>query len=181
MKTESKTGPGSPLDDFSGCHEGIIANFNRLLELVAMIDEDAGNPRIAEIAGKLVQFFEEVVYTHHAEEEQELFAAVLDAADNGDEVSEARAHIERLVAEHRELESMWKQIEGDLWRLSRGRQSGLDRELAARLARRYLQHAEFEEQVFLPFSARLLSKTELSDLGLALHRRHEDKTAPFFI
>ena len=181
MNTDSETGAESPLEDFSGCHRGIIENFNRMLALVAMIDEDAGNPRIGEIAGRLVKFFEEVVYTHHDEEEQELFSAVMENAGDGEEATEARAHIARLVAEHRELESMWKSIEGDLWRLSRGKESDLDRELAARLARRYLEHAEFEEQVFLPLSARLLSKTELSDLGLSLHRRHEDKAAPNFI
>ena len=181
MNTEPESGLQSPLDDFSGCHEGIIANLDRLRELLAMIDQDAGNPRIRETAGKLLKFFDEVVYTHHAEEEQELFPAVMDSARDDNEASEARAHIERLVAEHRELESMWKQIEGDIWRLSRGRKAMLDRELATRLARRYLKHAEFEEQVFLPLSARMLSKTDLSSLGMSLHRRHQEKIAPYFI
>ena len=181
MNTEVETGAESPLEDFSGCHEGIIENFNQLLDLVAMVEDDADNPRIREIAGKLVKFFEEVIYTHHDEEEQELFSAVTDNADDEIEAAEARAHIGRLVAEHRDLESMWKKIEGDLWRLSRGKKAELDRELAARLARCYLEHAEFEEQVFLPLSARILSKSGLSDLGLALHRRHEEKATPYFI
>ena len=75
MSTESENtrdpAGENPLDDFSGCHEGIIRNFNRLRELAALIGDDPDDPQISEIAGKLVKFFDEVVYKHHAEEEQD--------------------------------------------------------------------------------------------------------------
>ena len=185
MNSESETSledaAENPLEEFSGCHDGIIRNFDRLRDLVALIDKTPDSPDIREIATKLLKFFENVVYEHHAEEEQELFTAVMDCAGGDEESALAKDYIKRLVAEHRELESMWKRIEGDVWRLSRGKAASLDATLADKLAQQYLAHATFEEQTFLPLSARMLSKKNLAALGRSLHMRHQDKTAPFFI
>jgi len=164
----------NPLQDFSGCHEGIINNFHQLLRLLVLINETPDSPKIKQIAKKQLNFFKEVVLEHHQEEEQELFTAVMESAAEGDEADLARKYIKRLVSEHRNLENMWKKIEDDIRRLSKGDAVDLDRATVERLAVEYLAHAEFEEQYFLPLSAKLLSKNDLSALGLSLHMRHMD-------
>jgi len=171
----------SALNEFSGCHEGIIKNFKQLKTLIELLDNEPGSKKIKPMAVKLLAFFEEVVLQHHAEEEQELFTLVMECAAKGDEASTARNYIKRLVAEHRQLEKMWQQIEGDVRRLSKGKQASLDRELALKLAKEYLQHAEFEEQEFLPLSAKILSKNDLSALGLSLHMRHLEASTGYYI
>lgn len=171
----------NPLDDFSGCHEGIIENFRQLQQLVELTGQAEMSSEIRQLANKLLTFFKEVVVEHHAEEEQELFTAVMDSALKGAEADQAKTCIDQLVAEHRQLESMWASIEPDIRRLSRGKVAKLDREQAQQLAQKYLAHAQFEEQFFLPLSARILSKNDLSALGLSLHMRHQDSSVSGYI
>ena len=171
----------NPLNEFSGCHEGIIQNFHQLQDLLALTSEDDKSGQIQKLARKLLAFFEEVVLEHHAEEEQELFTAVMDSAEHGEEADQARQYIKQLVAEHRELEGMWKAIEADIKLLAKGKPAQLDRDLAATLAQKYLAHAEFEERTFLPFSAQVLSKNDMSALGLSLHMRHQESKSSNFI
>ncbi len=168
----------SPLNEFSGCHEGIIRNFQQLRTLTTLVREQSDAPQIRQLAKQLLVFFKKVVLEHHAEEEQALFTAVMESARQGEEIRLARQSIQRLTAEHRELESMWKQITPDMKRLSKGKGANLDIALAEKLASQYLAHAAYEEQVFLPLSARILDKNEMSALGLSLHMRHQEDESP---
>lgn len=179
--TEGGLFNGNPLNEFSGCHEGIINNFNKLQGLLNLIRETPEDPEIKVIARNLIKFFKEVVLEHHAEEEQELFSAVMEFAEESDATDLAREYIQRLVAEHRELEAMWKQLVPDIKRLSKGKLADIDYQLAEKLATQYLAHAEFEEQYFLPLAAKVLSKQDLSALGLSLHMRHQDTSSNFYI
>ena len=165
----------NPLNEFSGCHEHIVVNFENLQTLLKLIRSQPESREIRKMAKRQLSFFKEVVLEHHAEEEQELFVAVMDCAEKGEEASEARRSIKRLVAEHRELELIWAKLAPAVKRLARGKAAELDIELAEDLASRYLAHAAYEEQYFLPLAAKILSKNEMSALGLALHMRHQDE------
>ena len=165
----------NPLNEFSGCHEHIVVNFENLKSMLKRIREQPGSGEIRKLAKQQLVFFKEVVMEHHAEEEQELFVAVMESAEKGEEANEARRAIKRLVAEHRELELTWGKLQADIKRLAKGKSAELDVELAKELAERYLAHAAYEEQYFLPMAANILSKNEMSALGLALHMRHQDE------
>ena len=163
----------NPLNEFSGCHDGIINNFQQLQELISIIQKTPDSEEIQPRAKKILNFFDDVVLIHHAEEEQELFTLVMECVEKGPQADTARAFIKQLVAEHRQLEAMWKEIEKDLRLLSKGKPANLNHKTAIRLSIEYLAHAEFEEQKFLPLSAEILSKNDLSALGLSLHMRHQ--------
>lgn len=165
----------SPLQDFSNCHAGIIDNFERLRRLPALLDGDEPNEEAKQIAAACHKFFRDVVLEHHAEEEEELFKAVKLAAHAGEETEKSSPMIQRLTDEHRELESLWKRIEGDMKRLGKGKSAQLDTAVVETLADKYLAHARYEEAEFLPLSAQILSKNDQSALGLALHMRHVDQ------
>lgn len=169
------------LNEFSGCHEAIIENFQQLQDLLRMISESPDSRKVRKLAKKLIGFFRDIVLTHHAEEEQELFTAVMDSAANEEEASLPRKYIKQLVAEHREFEQMWLQIEPDIKRLSKGKPAELDQATASRLADQYLAHAQFEEQYFLPLAAKMLSKNELSALGMSMHMRHQEAASLYHI
>jgi len=167
----------SPLNEFSGCHDGIIRNFHRLRELAERYRNGEEPSGLKKTARQLLEFFEDVVRDHHAEEEEELFVAVLQNLEGEDEQTarQAREQIRQLTVEHRELEALWASIEDDLQRLARGKPASLDAGRAAELAERYLAHAELEENEFLPLAARILDKQAMSALGLSLHLRHMER------
>ena len=171
----------NPLNEFTGCHEGIVEDLKQLQRMLVLLNESPGHADIRKIAKTMIAFYREVMLLHHEEEEHELFTAVMDSAAGEDEASVARDQIKRLVAEHRELERMWEIIEPDLRLLAKGKDSHLDQAIAASLAQQYLEHADYEEQVFLPLAASMLSKNDLSALGLSLHMRHQEASAKYYI
>ena len=171
----------NPLNEFSGCHEGIVENLKQLQRMLELLGESPVHPDIRKIAKNLLEFYREVMLLHHEEEEHELFTAVMDAAANEDEASFARDQIKRLVAEHRELERMWQIIEPDIKLLAKGKESHLDHAIAGSLAQQYLEHADYEERIFLPLAAKMLSKNDLSALGLSMHMRHQEASTKYYI
>lgn len=171
----------SPLNEFSGCHARIICNFKQLQRMVRLLEQQEESPEIRDIAQKLLRYFDDEVLSHHSDEEQELFTAVMDCAAKGEEKDIARTYIKRLIDEHRHLEKMWDQIKRDMQKLADGKSADLDREIAASLAHEYLAHAEFEENFFLPMAAQILNKNEMSALGLSLHMRHFEESLPDYI
>lgn len=171
----------NPLTNFSGCHEGIIKNFEQLGVLPDLIEQADKASEIRTLSAKLFRFYHDVVLEHHAEEEEELFAAVLDSLEEDDNSELAKKYIDRLVKEHRELEQLWKSIEPDIKRLSKGKSASLDIKTVEELSKKYLAHADFEEEYFLPLSEKILRKNGLSALGLSLHMRHDDVDIPGYI
>ena len=171
----------TPLDDFSGCHRGIIRNFESLQALAESYRSGEAPSKLKDSARHILDFFEDVVRVHHAEEEEELFTAVLQNLEGEDEETarRARQQIRRLVHEHRELEALWASLEEGLRQLARGREADFDADAAECLARKYLAHARFEEEEFLPLAARILDKSALSALGLSLHLRHQEEFNPY--
>lgn len=186
MSHESNNGSidngDNPLVNFSNCHVGIVKNFERLLTLSRTKIESPVQKDIQLSAKALLKFFDDVVLEHHAEEEKELFREVTDSAkENTEDGMAALQMIKQLTEEHRSLEAQWAAISSDIKRLSKGKQASLDQDAATKLAQEYLAHADFEEQSFLPLSAKILGERGLSSLGLSLHMRHTDVDMPFYI
>ena len=176
MKKESSaTGNEESFPDFSKCHAGIIAQFERLALFPDLFNTAHAEKEIRASAADMRWFFREVVYEHHEEEEEELFPLVLQHAQGEDEQAKVASVVERLIREHRELELLWESFEPQMKQLSRGNLAIPDHEVIKQLASRYLAHARYEEAAFLPLSARILGRKsgELAALGLTLHARHE--------
>ena len=104
MVTPRPPPDGSPVEDFSQCHVGIVAQLATLGTLPAMLETAR---RARRSASDTLEFFDAVVREHHGAEERELFPAVLDSSSSGEERSHIAALVQRLTAEHRQLESQW--------------------------------------------------------------------------
>lgn len=163
--------PG-PIADFSDAHAGILARFERLRELPQMLADPARADAARKFADEMLRFFRHAVFEHHAEEEEALFPAVLRSAAPGDEKELVRSLAARLTREHRSLEAQWAKLEPAMKQLARGKPADLDLAAVERLAAEYTEHARFEESVWLPLSARILSSNDQAALGLTLHMRH---------
>ncbi|MDH5537778.1 MAG: hemerythrin domain-containing protein [Rhizobacter sp.] len=73
--------PNAPIENFSQCHVGIVANLNALGGLPALLAPATQAHRLASDA---LGFFSAAVIEHHREEAQELFPAVLASAVRGE-------------------------------------------------------------------------------------------------
>lgn len=175
MKETSKNEPAAaqakPLDKFSECHAGILEHLHEFAGLPALLDPAAQARRIA---AETKRFFADAILEHHAQEESELFPAVLGSAQPGEERERVHQITDRLTREHRQVEAAWTRIEPLLERIARGRDADLDAAEVASLVKLYEAHARYEEAVFLPLAETILGRDgqHMAALGLALHMRH---------
>lgn len=86
---------------FSKCHMGIVSELQMIAGLPALI---AAAARCRAAATSTLVLCEHALVEHHAEEESELFPAVLRSAGRGEEHDRAQAMVRRLTAEHRAIE-----------------------------------------------------------------------------
>jgi len=164
-------GTHAPVQDFTDCHAGIIRKLDLLGELPMLLEPAA---RAREIAVTALEFFREVIFEHHLDEERDLFPAVLASAQEGDESDRVAALASQLTHEHRELESAWKRLEPGLKKIAKGQFSRIELGEVERLVRQYRNHAQFEEREFLPLAQQILGRdsNHMAALGLSLHMRH---------
>lgn len=160
-----------PLDNFSDCHQGIIAHLDAFSELPALVGNLA---QAGALAKDTKAFFQEAVIDHHHEEEKDLFPAVLAASILGAEYDKVKGIVNKLIAEHREIEAIWRGLEPAVSQLARGNPANIDAAAVGSLVQKYHAHARFEEEQFLPLSAQILGRRDgkMASLGLALHMRH---------
>ena len=159
-----------PLDEFSNCHGGILGKLDALDRLPALLAPAAEARRIASDS---LAFFTHAVYEHHAEEERELFPAVLASAGDGAEREQVQGLVDRLTQEHRDIEATWERLKPHLKAIAKGQDITLDTEALAALVAHYKAHARFEEQQFLPLSKTILGRNgdHMAALGVSLHMR----------
>jgi hemerythrin-like domain-containing protein len=158
----------APLDAFSQCHSGILTQLDALAGLPALM---AAAARVRSVAETTHALFQHAVLEHHAEEENELFPAVLKSAQP-EERDRVQGLVERLTAEHRTLEALWKRVEPAIAAVAKGKDVPVDSAMV--LLRAYEMHARFEEKEFLPLAASILGRNgnHMAALGLSLHMRH---------
>jgi hemerythrin-like domain-containing protein len=169
--TPTESAGHSPIDDFSQCHAGILNHLQALGSLPALLEPAA---RARQIAADTVSFFRDTVYEHHAEEERELFPAVLASANKGAERDKVQAIVAELTAEHRKVEAAWAKLEPELKALAKGHEADVDGADVTALVETYRAHARYEEEVFLPLSQAILGRNSnhLAALGISMHMRH---------
>lgn len=161
----------TPIQDFSQCHVGILSKLDKFSGLPQLL---AAAMQARTIAQQTLDFFKVAVFEHHSEEERQLFPAVQDAAQAGDEKAKVKALADRLTREHRELESRWKALDPGLKRVAKGQDAQLDATAVQELVTLYSAHARFEEAEYLPLAYTILSRhaNKMDALALALHLRH---------
>lgn len=166
----------APISHFAHCHVGILAQLSRLNDLPALLAPAALARKTAEQSSA---FFGKGMYTHHKEEEEDLFTAVHSSAQAGPERLRVDTLIDQLTAGHRELEALWESLAPGLHKVAKGQDAQLDEAALSRLVQQYRQHALLEENEFLPLAKTILSRNNhhMAALGLSLHMRH----APHFV
>lgn len=169
---QSPAPPDTPLDGFSRCHLGILTQLAAVAELPQLM---AAADKARHVAADTLSLFDSSVLQHHADEEKDLFPAVLRSAAPGEERERVGQMAQQLEGEHRAIEALWAQLKPAVKAVAHGRAgAGIDAEALEELTQLYLAHARFEEQHFLPLAQQILGRDSrhLAALGIALHMRH---------
>jgi hemerythrin-like domain-containing protein len=159
-----------PLEMLSACHHRIERQCETLTRLVAHlathgVDEDA---RVAATA--VLRYFDTSARDHHADEESDLFPALIESMAGSDPIC-IRELIESLKLDHRAIESEWARLRPALLRIADGEPQTLVADDVRPLIALYERHIAREEDELLPMAARLLSDSALDQIGRAMRER----------
>lgn len=159
-----------PLEMLAACHQRVqrqCATLRRLPEHLAAHGADA-DARSAAVA--VMRYFDTAAVHHHADEEADLFPALIESMAGSDAVC-LHEMIDGLQAEHRTLEGHWRRLRVLLAEIAEGRRNTLAEADVLPLIELYESHIEREEAELLPMAARLLDDAALEQIGRAMRLR----------
>lgn len=105
-----------PLEMLSACHLRIEAQLETLRRLVPYLANHGSDDEARAAASSVMRYFDTSAMQHHADEEEDLFPALLESMAGSDPVC-LREMTQSLVAEHRDLETRWRRL-ASFWRRS---------------------------------------------------------------
>ena len=159
-----------PLAMLSACHDRIQRQCATLRRLVPHLARHGADGPARSAAAGVLRYFETAAVHHHADEEVDLFPALLESMAGSDAVC-LRQLVAALTAEHRELELRWRRIRVVLERVVAGQPASLDADAVQALVELYQRHIEREDGELLPLAARLLDDALQDRVGHAMRRR----------
>jgi hemerythrin-like domain-containing protein len=138
--------------------------------LAARLATQGADPDARSAAASVMRYFDTSARDHHADEEVDLFPALIESMAGSDAVC-LRELTATLTAEHRELESRWRAVRNALERVSAGDPVALPADAVQGFIDLYQRHIAREEAELLPMARRLLSDADLDRIGLAMRER----------
>ncbi len=168
--TSPAAGFDAPLDMLSACHGRIEKQCSTLRRLAPHLAEHGADADARQAAANVMRYFDTAGRDHHADEEQDLFPALLESMAGSDAVC-LRDITMALTGEHRELHAAWAVLRTQLDSVARGDASALDAAAVDDFIVRHLRHIAREENELIPMAKRLLSEVQLQDLGKAMRAR----------
>lgn len=166
-----------PLEVLAACHERIERQCATLERLSEHLTTAGADEAARTAAAGVIRYFTTAALDHHADEETDLFPALLEAVA-GSDASCLRALLDGLVAEHIALAAHWRQLAPFLEKVGAGKAPNADQLAAtvAAFAAAYRAHIVRENQELLPMAARLLGDDDTARLGQAMTARR--RTTP---
>ena len=154
----------------SACHGRVEMQCATLRRLVTHLAEHGATEEARSAATNVMHYFDTAARHHHADEEEDLFPALIESMAGSDAVC-LRELIKTLTADHRRLEAAWQRVRDVLERIVAGESAPLAPEVVQALTSHYERHIQREEEELLPMAARLLSEDDLARVGRAMRRR----------
>lgn len=165
----------APLDMLSSCHERMHAMLALLERLSTHIAKHGADQEAHDAASRVIKYFDTAAVHHHADEEEDLFPALLEAVAGSDAVC-IRELTQALSTDHRELERHWQALRPGLQAIASSTGASAtpwEAEAAATFVAAYRSHLGREDADLLPLAERLLGRTELNHLGKAMKDRRD--------
>ena len=159
-----------PLEMLSACHHRVERQCTTLRRLVPHLATNGTDADARIAAAAVMRYFDTAAMDHHADEEVDLFPALLESMAGSDAVC-IRELIGALTLDHRALESHWQRLRPVLHRIEAGAGVSLTATDVAPFISLYEQHMAREESELLPMAARLLGDEALDRIGRAMRAR----------
>jgi hemerythrin-like domain-containing protein len=163
-------GPEAPLDMLGACHTRVEKQCRTLERLAPHLAQHGSDGAAQEAAQAVLRYFETAAVHHHADEEQDLFPALLEAMAGSDAVC-IRELTRELLAEHRQLEQRWSALSPQLQAIARGQAQLLQPTQVNDFVVGYRSHIHKEDTELLPMARRLLDESQLQRIGQAMRQR----------
>lgn len=160
----------APLEMLAGCHARIERQCATLRRLVPHLAEHGADAQARTAASQVIRYFDTSARDHHADEEVDLFPALIESMAGSDAVC-LRELTAALTAEHRELETRWSRVRVGLEQIAAGEPVRLDAALVEDLVGLYERHLAREDDELLPMAARLLGEDAIGQVGRAMRIR----------
>ena len=127
----------------------------------------AAAPERARAAAAALQALDQVLHEHHAQEEQELFLAVLRSCRGERECRRAHELADRLSQEHRCIEEAWERLRPVVVLAAAGQPIATSplADQVRGLATLHAAHLRFEEDAFLPLADAVLGRAQAAAPG----------------
>ncbi len=168
------TAPGAgfevPLEMLAACHGRVQQHCELLQRLLAHVRQHGADAQARDAAQRVLRYFDTAARYHHADEEQDLLPALLEAMAGSDAVC-IRDMIRRIGSEHRALEQRWASLRETLLAWQRGEQVDPDEAQAREFIDAYAAHMAYEEAEVMPMASRLLADDQLDAIGKAMRER----------
>lgn len=165
-------GAPTALETLGQCHR-CIERMLRRLEAVADDTQGVMPADLPARAHALVAELDEAMGVHMVDEENDVFPALLAAADSPARRAQAFALVSALLVEHRELAEHWHALRIALLALGGGVAIGFPAQAARDFIVRLRVHLE-REDFELAELLRILEPARARDIGLAIAARHAD-------
>lgn len=159
-----------PLEMLHACLARIERECATLQRLLLHLAKHGADSEARSAAACVMRCFDTAARDHYADEEQDLFPALIESMAGSDAVC-LRELTAGLAAEHRELEARWQRVRAALGRVVAGDSVSIEAASVQMLVGLCLRHIERVESELLPMAARLLSDEDLDRVGRAMRER----------
>ncbi|MBI2746518.1 MAG: hemerythrin domain-containing protein [Burkholderiales bacterium] len=160
----------APYEMLAACHERVQRSLDLLGRLVDYIGKQGHDAQTRSAAADVLRYFDLAAPLHHQDEEQHVFPLLLTQGD----VS-LRATVQRLQADHRQMEALWADAREALLRWSepdcQEQISADTRETIARFRGLYAGHIQAEEGQVFPAAHAAMSAATLGAMGAEMQAR----------
>lgn len=160
----------TPLAMLMECHRRIEQQCATLARLVPHVAAHGSDAAAGEAARAVTRYFDVAAPKHHADEEDDLFPALIEAMSGSDAVC-LHEMTGALLADHEALEQRWAALRLVLERIARGEMAVLSSEDVEAFAARYAAHIAREERELLPMAERLIDTATMARIGTSMRRR----------
>ena len=163
-------GADAALEMLATCHQRGALQCATLRRMVAHLAAHGADDEARAAATNVMRYFDKSAKDHYADEEQELFPALLESMAGSDAVC-LRVLTAGLTADHRLLETAWQRLRGVLARVAAGEAATLEAADVEALVGPYERHMALEDDELMPMAARLLGADDLARIGHAMRMR----------
>ncbi|WP_255988587.1 hemerythrin domain-containing protein [Chitinolyticbacter albus] len=157
-----------PLTLLQACHERVRHYSGLLVRMAEHQAVHGSDEQLLVAAQSVLRYFDVAAPLHHADEDDDLFAALWPRVD-----ASVQSSLSALSAEHGVLEAEWAVWRVRLQALVAGEAVVLDPDAARDFSHRYVVHAAREEKEVYPWAEQVLSTAELSALGQRMAARRQ--------